>query len=200
MHSVGFDLDMTLVDSSEAIVQTSLKVLKNFSAEVDHEEIYESVGLPIKESFKKWVGVEYLEAYQQYVSEYQNSGYRLSTSLPGAKLLLDTLIVNGVRVIVITAKNPKSAEIQLSHLKIPFTLLVGDVFREGKTQAMTKTGCIEYVGDHIEDYLASCGAGIPFIGVNSNPAQNLRRLSAGNFPVINSLDEFFQFSIISTAI
>ena len=55
MYSVGFDLDMTLVDSSEAIVQTTLNVLKNFSAEVDHDEIYRSVGLPIKESFKKFL-------------------------------------------------------------------------------------------------------------------------------------------------
>ena len=200
MYSVGFDLDMTLVDSSEAIVQTTLNVLKNFSAEVDHDEIYRSVGLPIKESFKKWVGDEYLNAYQQYVSEYQSSGFRLSTPLPGAKVLLENLIASGVRVVVITAKNPKSAEIQLSHLEMPFTLLVGDVFGEGKTQAMTNTGCVEYVGDHIEDYLASSRAGIPFIGVDSNPTQNLSVLSAGKFPVMSSLDEFLQFSTISTAI
>lgn len=194
MNSIGFDLDMTLVDSSEAIVQTTLSVLRGFQVTIDQEEVFESVGLPIKESFKQWVGPEYLTAYQKYVTEYQSTGYQLSIPLPGALPLLKRLTEDGVRVVVITAKNSKSAEIQLKHLDIPFDLIVGEVFRDGKTQAMMATQCIEYVGDHFEDFLAAKAAKIPFIGVSSNPTQNLILASKGKFPVMNSLNEFFQYS------
>ena len=196
MQTVGFDLDMTLVDSSQAILLSTQEVLRNFNTEVDQEVIARSVGLPIKESFKTWVGENYLRAYESYVEHYQSAGYLNSHALPGAQALLGSLVEQGTKVVVITAKNEQSAEIQLRHLAIPYSELVGGAFQEGKTEAMLKTGCVEYVGDHIEDYRAASKAGIHFIGVTTNPMQNLKRESQGNFPLIESLDKFWEYSVL----
>ena len=196
MQTVGFDLDMTLVDSSQAILLTTQKVLRSFNTEVDEEMIARSVGLPIKESFKEWVGDQYLRAYESYVDHYQSVGYLNSHALPGAQELVGELVGQGTKVVVITAKNRQSAEIQLRHLAIPYSELVGGAFQEGKTEAMLETGCVEYVGDHIEDYRAASKAGIHFIGVTTNPMQNLTKDSQGNFPLIESLENFWDYSVL----
>ena len=196
MQTVGFDLDMTLVDSSQAILLTTQKVLRSFNTEVDEEMIARSVGLPIKESFKEWVGDQYLQAYESYVDLYQRSGYLNSHALPGAQELLGELVGLGTKVVVITAKNRQSAEIQLRHLAIPYSELVGGAFQEGKTEAMLETGCVEYVGDHIEEYRAASKAGIHFIGVTTNPMQDLEKDSQGNFPLIGSLENFWDYSVL----
>jgi phosphoglycolate phosphatase len=196
VQTIGFDLDMTLVDSSQAILLTVQRVLKAFKIEVDEMDIGRSVGLPIKESFKEWIGDGYLEAYEMYVAYYQSSGYLESKALPGAKELLVELMRRNYKVVVITAKNQQSAEIQLRHLSIPYSEMVGNVFGNGKTEAMKKTGCSEYVGDHIEDYKAAAAAGIHFIGVATNPMQDLEKDSQGNFPLIESLDNFWDYSVL----
>jgi phosphoglycolate phosphatase len=196
VQTVGFDLDMTLVDSSQAILLTTQQVLRSFNAEVDEVIIARSVGLPIKESFKVWVGDQYQQAYESYVDLYQTSGYLKSHALPGAQELLGELVGLGIKVVVITAKNRQSAEIQLRHLELPYSELVGGAFQEGKTEAMLKTGCIEFVGDHIEDFKAAVKAGIHFIGVTTNPMQNLERDSQKNFPLIESLENFWDYSVL----
>ncbi len=195
MQTIGFDLDMTLVDSSQAILITAQKVLEALKIEVNEMEIRRSVGLPIIESFKGWVGDDYLKAYEMYVAYYQSSGYLESKALPGAKELLVELMERNYSVVVITAKNQQSAEIQLRHLSIPYSEMVGNSFGNGKTEAMKKTGCSEYVGDHIEDYRAAAAAGIHFIGVATNPMQELESQSQGKFSVIKSLHDFWGHSI-----
>ena len=196
MLTVGFDLDMTLVDSSQAILLTTQKVLKSLDITVEEAVITQSVGLPIRDSFKVWVGDQNVQAYESYVTHYQSTGYLSADVLPGAKELLLELVGRGIKVVIITAKNKKSAEIQLSHLGIPYSEIVGGAFRESKTEAMLKTGCVEYVGDHIEDYAAAEKAGIHFIGVATNPMQELETVSQGKFPVIKSLNDFWGHSIL----
>ena len=196
MQTIGFDLDMTLVDSSKAILVTTQRVLKAFKIEVNEVDIGRSVGLPIKESFKVWVGDGYLKAYEMYVAYYQSSGHLESKALPGAKELLVELMGRNYNVVVITAKNQQSAEIQLRHLSIPYSELVGTAFGNGKTEAMKRTGCSEYVGDHIEDYKAAAAADIHFIGVATNPMHELESQSQGKFPIIKSLNDFWSHSIL----
>lgn len=196
MQTVGFDLDMTLVDSSQSILLTTQRVLKGFGIDVDEAIIAHSIGLPIKDFFQEWVGEQYLQAYESYVANYQSDGFLSSYALPGSKELLSDLIARGIKVVVITAKNQKSAEVQLHHLDIPFTEIIGNAFRRGKTEAMRDTGCVEYVGDHIEDYMAATEAGIHFIGVATNPMQKFELTLGANFPVIKSLEDFWDFSIL----
>lgn len=193
---MGFDLDMTLVDSSKAILVTTQTVLKGFNVEVSEQVIRHSVGLPIKESFKKWIGDGYLQAYELYVAHYQSTGYLESQALPGARELLLDLLRQGIKVVVITAKNQQSAEIQLRHLLIPFSEIVGDAFQGGKTAAIKNTSCLEYVGDHVEDYKAAADAGIHFIGVATNPMQELESESNGSFQVMKTLSDFWDYSIL----
>jgi phosphoglycolate phosphatase len=196
VQTVGFDLDMTLVDSSQAILSSTQKVLASLNVKVDEADIARSVGLPIKDSLKVWVGDQYDQAYEAYVAHYQSTGYLSARVLPGAKELLLELIERGIKVVIITAKNKQSAEIQLRHLGIPYSEIIGGAFRDSKTQAMLKTGCLEYVGDHIEDYTAAVKAGIHFIGVTTNPLQELEKVSQGEFSTINSLNDFWGHSIL----
>ncbi len=187
---------MTLIDSSQAILMTAQKVLKSFKVDVDEEIIAQSVGFPIKDSFKEWIGKSYQDAYEMYVTIYQRAGHKESQALTGAKELLLQLIEEEFKVVIITAKNQRSAEVELRYLAIPFCEVIGSSFREGKTKAMKKTKCIEYVGDHIEDYKAARGAGIHFLGVATNPTQKLELKSHGKFQVISNLNEFWTHSIL----
>ena len=196
MPSVGFDLDMTLVDSMKSIRETLLEVLRYYKVDIDTHVLDKSVGLPVKDSLVDWVGSKHIDAYELYKNIYQKSGYMHSKALPGAKEILTQLISNGYEVIIITAKNKKSAEIQLHYLNLPYTKIYGEVFGKGKTEALKYEKCLVYVGDHIEDFKSAQQAGTKFIGVTSNPSQTLLQDSNGNFAIIKNLSELFShFSI-----
>lgn len=196
MISIGFDLDMTLIDSSRSIKNSLIKVLFDEDIEFQSDLIDKSIGLPVKELLKKWVGDSHARAYNNYKETYQTLGYKSSECLPGAVELLNQLFNQGYNVYIITAKNHKSAKIQLDYFNFKYTDIFGEVFGLEKSKVMKQTNCVEYVGDHIEDFKAASECGINFLGVSSNPHHNLKQYSGGRFPIMNTLNEFWDYSTI----
>ena len=58
---VGFDLDMTLVDSAEGITDALVKVFADHGVEVSRDDVRNTIGLPLDMVFPMWLPDESYE-------------------------------------------------------------------------------------------------------------------------------------------
>ena len=192
MNVIGFDLDMTLVNSSEAIVFSAISAIRSFvpQANIDEMEIRREIGLPIKDLITRYVGsLNSNDAYENYKKFYINEGLGLSSEIDGAKSTVIEMQLKGYSTCVITAKDQNVAELQLRHLGFPSIKVFGNCFGSDKTRAMLAFECTHYVGDHYHDYLAAIEAQVAFVGVDSNPEHGLRGRLPSNVLVIEKLSQ-----------
>ena len=56
---VGFDLDMTLVDSAEGIADALVKVFADHGADVRRDDVLATIGLPLDMVFPMWLPDEW---------------------------------------------------------------------------------------------------------------------------------------------
>jgi phosphoglycolate phosphatase len=174
---VGFDLDMTLVDSSEAIVYSALETIKEFHGDstISSKELKQFVGRPMRNSLELWIDPKAAaSAFEFYKKFYLENALHLTSAMPGALEILAQLTSDNIPYCVITAKDEKVAKNQLSYLNFPKSTIIGGRFREEKTKAMLEFECTHYVGDHLEDYKSATKAGVTFIGLDFNVAHDLR--------------------------
>jgi phosphoglycolate phosphatase len=97
---------------------------------------------------------------------------------------------HGGRVIVVTSKLGRLAHLHLDHLKLVADEVVGELFAEGKTAALTRYGARVYAGDHVADMLAARTAGVPGIGVTTGPCSRASLEAAGAAEVLDDLRGF----------
>jgi len=194
---IGFDLDMTLIESSEAIVKSVQATLREFNREkvVPEVEIRQSVGVPISKSLEHWISGESARAaYEFYKKYYVENALHLTTAMPGALDLISQLSTEVIEYCIITAKDKDVAIAQLSFLGFPDSVVFGGRFGHQKTEAMIEYGCTHYVGDHLEDYKSAKKANVIFIGVDFNPYYDLRSNIPANLPVFSTLEEIVAYS------
>jgi len=192
LKNIGFDLDLTLVDSTKAICTTASTVISSFlpDLQISIEEIEATVGLPMEESLGRWVGLEKsTEAYELYKQMYASTGLAMTTEIPGAVSTIKNLLSLGFQVCVITAKDQNIAELQLAHLGFPKLTVFGNCFGHDKTTAMLKFNCLYYIGDHYQDFLAAKAANVKFIGVGSNHKHHLKERLPNEVLVLAELSE-----------
>ena len=105
--TVLFDLDGTLTDSGEGIINCAALALEHFGLPVpSREEMRTFVGPPLHETFQRF-GVsagQTEEAIRVYRSRYIPIGMFENTPYPGIQKLLETLKSNGYTLYVATSK------------------------------------------------------------------------------------------------
>ena len=99
-------------------------------------------------------------------------------------------ILGGLRVVVVTSKLGRLAELNLAHLGMVADGLAGDLFAEGKAAALVEHGVRWYVGDHTGDMTAASTARIPGIGVATGPCSPAELTAAGAAYVLPDLTAF----------
>jgi len=112
--------------------------------------------------------------------------------MPGAMAALAAVRERGLRVVIVTSKLGRLAHLHLDHLGLTADVLAGDLFAEGKADALVRYRARWYVGDHVADMIAARTAGIPGIGVATGPcsADELRAGGATHvLPDLTSLPD-----------
>ena len=103
MKTILFDLDGTITDSGEGIINCALLALSHFGLPLpDRETMRVFVGPPLHETFIKF-GVpadKAEEAVAVYRSRYVPTGMFENTPYPGIRELLETLQQHGHRLYV----------------------------------------------------------------------------------------------------
>ena len=181
MKTILFDLDGTLTDSGEGIINCASLALERLGLPVpDRNTMGVFVGPPLRDSFLRFgVKPEDVEtAIEIYRSRYVPIGMFENTPYDGIRELLEALRDAGHRLILATAK-PESmavAIVEKFDLAKYFDLLCGasmDSSRDSKDKVigyvLEKMGVHEeivMVGDTAYDVTGATAYGIPTIGVS----------------------------------
>ena len=208
MHkAILFDLDGTLTDSGEGIINCAALALEHFGLPVpSQEEMRVFVGPPLSETFQKF-GVpadKVDEAIAVYRSRYIPIGKFENTPYPGIRELLETLQQHGHRLYVATSK-PEGMSIDiLKHFDLAryFTRICGaamDMSRNSKEAviAYLLTECGEkadmiMVGDTTFDVIGAKAHGIPCIGVSWGYGRAEDMESAGAIGIAHSMEQLLE--------
>ena len=189
--TVGFDLDMTLVDSRPGIAAAYRALTERTGVPVDAELAVSRLGPPLRTEIAHWFPPEQVEsAVRVYRELYPAYAITPTLLLPGAREAIDAIRTRGGRVLVVTSKIGRLARLHLDHLGLVVDELAGDLFAEQKATALREHGATHYVGDHVADMAAAAAAGVPGIGVATGPCSSAELRAAGAEVVLNELTEF----------
>lgn len=170
MRSVGFDLDMTLVDSADGIVLSVQHVIAQYGIDADGDQIRSTIGLPLDQVFPRWLPDEpYDVLLAAYRAHYREHGIPLTRPMPGARDAISAVRDRGDRVLVVTAKYGAVAHLALEAANLDADEIVGDLFAEGKASALREHEAWSYVGDHPGDVRAARSAGVYSVVVPTGP-------------------------------
>ncbi|MEH0830578.1 MULTISPECIES: HAD family hydrolase [Micromonospora] len=188
---VGFDLDMTLVDSRPGIAAAFRALTARTGVHVDGELAVSRLGPPLRTELAHWFPPERVEeAVTVYRELYPAYAITPTVPMPGAEAALRAVQARGGRTMVVTAKIGRLAKLHLDHLGLPVDELAGDVFAEQKAVALREHGATLYVGDHVADMAAARAAGIPGVAVATGPCSAAELTEAGARVVLDDLVEF----------
>ena len=178
--TILFDLDGTLTDSGEGIINSVCLALKYYGLPIpSREELRVFVGPPLHETFQQFgVPAEKAdEAVEVFRSRYNTIGKFENTPYPGIPELLETLQSHGHRLFVATSKPESTAKEVLEHFGLSryFEIICGatldrsridksDVIRYLLQQTDTLANTV-MVGDTAFDVLGAASHCIPTVGV-----------------------------------
>ena len=206
--NILFDLDGTLTDSGEGIINCAILALEHYGLPIPpREEMRVFVGPPLSETFQKY-GVpadKVDEAIAIYRSRYIPIGKFENKPYPGIRELLETLHSHGHKLYVATSK-PEGMSIDiLEHFDLAkyFTRICGaalDMSRNSKEAVIAyllemceNKGNMVMVGDTTFDVVGAKAHGIPCIGVSWGYGNVADLENAGAVSIAHSTEELLTF-------
>ncbi|MEE1822130.1 HAD family hydrolase [Streptomyces sp. BE20] len=189
--TVGFDLDMTLLDTRPGIRATYLALSAETDTYIDADLVVTRLGPPLLDELRNWFPEEGLDAVaDRYRTLYRDHAFAPTVALPGAHAAVDAVRSYGGRVAVITGKYEPNARLHLDHAGLHADALVGDLWAETKGDALREHGAGVYVGDHLGDIRGARHADAVAVGVATGPYSAAELLAAGADVVLADLTEF----------
>ncbi len=112
---VLFDLDGTIINTNELILETFMHVLKGITPiEYTRENLIPHMGRPLIDQFRNFTGKQEVDEYIQAYREYNVSRHdELVTEFPMVKETMSELQKAGVRMGIVTSKVRKTTHMGL---------------------------------------------------------------------------------------
>lgn len=205
--TVLFDLDGTLTDSGEGIINCAIPALEHFGLPIpSREEMRVFVGPPLHETFQRF-GVpadKTEEAIRVYRSRYIPTGMFENTPYPGIKELLETLKKENYTLYVATSKPEEMSVTILERFGLApyFDRICGASIDSSRS---TKDAVIAYlleqsgakedmvmVGDTKYDVLGAKAHGIPAIGVSWGYGSADEMEEAGAIGIADTMEQLLE--------
>ena len=202
--AIFFDLDGTLTDSGEGIMNCAELALRHFGISVpSRNQMRVFVGPPLDQTFIKF-GVpadKTDEAIEVFRSRYRTVGKFENFPYPGIREALQTLKAQGHRLFVATSKPEVLANEVLGHFALTdfFEQIAGatlDGSRSHKADVITyllgltgDVGQTVMVGDTAFDVTGAAAHGIPTIGVSWGYGEVADMEKAGAVAVAHTMEE-----------
>lgn len=205
--TILFDLDGTLTDSGEGIINCAILALEHFGLPVpSREEMRVFVGPPLHESFiKHGVPADKAdEAVAVYRSRYIPIGKFENSPYPGIRELLEALKADGHKLYVATSKPEQMSVDILEHFDLAkyFDRICGatmDTSRSSKDAVIAylleqngRADNMMMVGDTKFDVIGAKAHGIPCIGVSWGYGEVSDMVAAGAVNIANTAQELLE--------
>ncbi len=188
---VGFDLDMTLVDSADGIIGTYVEAGRELGVEIDPEAVRRLIGPPLEHTALEFVRPAMApELVRRYRALYPTIGVAGSRLMPGAAEAVDAVHRRGGRVLVISAKIQAAVRLVLDHVGLAPDAVIGDRYAEAKGDALREHGADVYVGDHPADMVGARSASAHAVGVATGSHDSSALRVAGADVVLTDLSGF----------
>jgi len=194
---VGFDLDLTLVDSVAGIARTMRAALAAEQAgdwppgEPADDVLRRTIGIPLEASIRLLApdaDVERIAA--AYRRLYPDLGVPGCVLLPGVTDAFAAVRAAGGRVLVVSAKTLAAVHDVLAHVGLDPDLVAGDLFAGQKGRLLLAEGAHVYVGDHPADMEAARVARAAGVGVLTGSTEEEALRAAGADVVLPDLTAF----------
>jgi phosphoglycolate phosphatase len=190
-EAVGFDLDMTLIDSRPGIKAAYLALTAKTGVHVDADLVVTRLGPPLRQEIAEWFPADQVEeAVTTYRALYPDYAIEPTVPTPGAREALAAVRALGFRVVIVTSKLGRLAHLHLDHLGLVADEVAGDLFASDKGAAILQHGVRWFVGDHEGDMIAARTTGVPGIGVATGPCTTEELWAAGAAYVLPDLTGF----------
>lgn len=205
--SILFDLDGTLTDSGEGIMNCAALALEHFGIPLPpREQLRVFVGPPLHDTFRQF-GVpedQVDEAIRVYRSRYVPIGKFENTPYPGIRELLEGLRARGHKLYVATSK-PEDMSVEiLDHFDLArfFDHICGASLDRSRS---SKDAVIAYlleqysrgeemimVGDTVFDILGAAAHNIPAVGVSWGYGNVEEMRKAGAAAIADTMEELLR--------
>jgi phosphoglycolate phosphatase len=188
---IGFDLDMTLIDSRPGIHATLCTLVEESGYFIDADVVVARLGPPLEQEMAEWVPADQVDPLSDRFRElYGEMGIEGTVALPGAAEALEAVRAMGARTLVVTAKYEPNAWRCLEQVKLEVDAVVGSRHGPQKGKTLAERGASVYVGDTPPDMEAARIAGAIGVAVPSGPFTAAKLEAAGADIILESLLDF----------
>ena len=189
--SVGFDLDMTLIDTGPGFGATLEALGSELGVEFPVQEVVARLGPPLDQLIGPHLAADAVgAAVHRFRELYPDHAIAPTLLLPGAVEALEAVRDAGGRVVVVTGKFTPNALLHLEHLDVAHDELAGEVWGTGKGDVLRREGCTVYVGDHVHDVEGARAAGALSVSVLTGGSTREELVAAGTDVVLDDLTQF----------
>lgn len=191
MRPVGFDLDMTLIDSRRAVLGSFAAVAAHTGVAIDPLVVDRRLGIKLEAELSHWFPADEIpEAVAIYRKHYAELAAGLTVIMPGARAAMAAVRAAGARAVVITAKYVVPARASLDGVGLVADDLYTDRHGPEKAAVLASIGAGVYVGDTPADMAAARTAGAVAVGVSTGSFTEGDLIGAGAAVVFESLVGF----------
>jgi uncharacterized protein len=188
---VGFDLDMTLIDTVPGFSATLHALGAELGVEFPVAEMTARLGPPLDHLLAAHLAEDAVgPAGDRFRELYPDHAVAPVPVLPGAHEAISAVRGHRGRVVVVTGKFPANAQRHVDHLALDIDHLEGWVWGIGKADALRREGASVYVGDHVHDVEGALAAGALSVSVLTGGCTREELVAAGTHVVLDSLEEF----------
>ena len=205
--TILFDLDGTLSDSSQGIINSIIYALEKYDVkDYDMPLLRKFLGPPLHESFEKFMGFDKeksLQAVKLYREYFSSKGLFENEIYGGVSDLLQNLKENGKALIVATSKPQLFTDRIMEHFNLAkyFDFIAGsnmDTTRSKKAEVIeyALSECnikdkskVVMIGDRAEDVIGAQTVGVDSIGVEYGYGTFDELKNAGATYIVKTVDE-----------
>jgi uncharacterized protein len=189
--AVGFDLDMTLIDTVPGFAAVLRELAPEYGVELPVDELTSKLGPPLEQLLAPYLPAEQVQpAGDRFRELYVDHAITSVPVLPGAHEALAAVHGHRGRVVLVTGKFPRNAQLHVDHLALDVDVLEGWVWGVGKAEALRREGVSVYVGDHVHDIEGARAAGALSVSVLTGGCTREELEDAGTDVVLEGLEEF----------
>jgi phosphoglycolate phosphatase-like HAD superfamily hydrolase len=188
---VGFDLDMTLIDTSAGFVATIDALAAELGVQIPSAELAGRIGPPLDQLLAPYVPeTAIVAATDRFRVLYPDHAVHRTPHLAGAPQALAAVRRHHGRVVLVTGKFTANAQLHVDHLGLDVDVVAGLVWGEAKSAVLRQEGASIYVGDHVHDVAGALAAGAVSVSVLTGGSTREELVAAGTHVVLDDLTSF----------
>ncbi|MDX6327009.1 MAG: pyridinium-3,5-biscarboxylic acid mononucleotide sulfurtransferase [Nocardioidaceae bacterium] len=191
---VGFDLDMTLIDTRPGFAACLTALVDEAGVTVDVDALVSRLGPPLDHMLAPELpqlgAAEITALVDRFRVLYPAIAVPPTLELPGAHEALAAVRAHRGRTLLVTGKYAPNARLHADALGFDVDVIVGEVWGHGKGPVLVEHGATVYVGDHVHDVEGALEAGIHSVSVLTGGCTEAELVAAGTHTVLPDLTAF----------